>query len=167
MVTVARAVGASSAGQQPVWRPTGGPFQPNNTIKLSLQCPHGVWTGLHKHALHVQTQPHDRGFCYTTIQISGLVAAAGCLSRESWSVPPILEHLITAQMNNADRPVLSIRTRGWRTASSSLLCRQSSSSYSRIVLSNSPNISSAAAVSRWLTKSLTLWTLDMVENMSK
>lgn len=69
---------------------------------------------------------------------------------------------MTAQVNDADRHGLSTRTRTRRTVSSSFLCRQSSSSYSRIVLSNSPNISSAAAVSRWLTKSLTLWTLDIV-----
>lgn len=117
---------------------------------------------------HRRKQPHEDIFSHMTIQISGFVWLRLCvfISRELAepkirSVPLALKHLKTAGMNNVDRPVLSIRTRGLRTASSSFLCRQSSSSYSRIVLSNSSNISSAAAVSRWLTKSLTLWTLDI------
>lgn len=57
----------------------------------------------------------------------------------------------TTENNNERVPALCNRTSGFKTASSSLRCRQSSSSYSEIVLSNSSNISSAAAVSRWLT----------------
>ena len=60
-----------------------------------------------------------------------------------------------------NRPVLCNWTRGWKTASSSFRCRHSSSSYSAIVLSNSSNISSAAAVSRCFTTTLSVWTLDI------
>lgn len=67
----------------------------------------------------------------------------------------------TTENNNERVPALCNRTSGFKTASSSLRCRQSSSSYSEIVLSNSSNISSAAAVSRWLTKALSSRTLDI------
>ena len=60
-----------------------------------------------------------------------------------------------------NRPALCNWTWGCKTASSSFRCRHSSSSYSAIVLSNSSNISSAAAVSRCFTKTLSVWTLDI------
>ena len=60
-----------------------------------------------------------------------------------------------------NRPVLCNWTWGLKTASSSFRCRHSSSSYSAIVLSNSSNISSAAAVSRCFIKTLSVWTLDI------
>lgn len=55
-------------------------------------------------------------------------------------------------------PVLCDPTFGLKSAFSSLCCRQSSSSYSAIVLSNRSIISSAAKLSRLLTKPLSVWT---------
>lgn len=65
-------------------------------------------------------------------------------------------------------PALRTRTSGFRTASSSWRCRslsrferRSCSSYSAIVLSNSPTMSSAAAVRRSFTSPLSTATADM------
>lgn len=105
------------------------------------------------------------GFCLNLQFGAGLCICCRLLSRESWREPQTRSLKIRSFINSRDivaRPVLSTRTSGLRTASRSSLCRRSSSSYSRIVLSNNPNISSAAAVSRWLTKSLIHWILDIV-----
>lgn len=61
------------------------------------------------------------------------------------------------------RPAVRGLFSGVKTASSSFRWRRSSSSsYSLIVLSKCPNISSTAAVSRWLTNSFRLCSLDIL-----
>lgn len=59
------------------------------------------------------------------------------------------------------------RTSGLNAASSSFCCRRTCSSYSANMLSNRSHISSATAVSRWLTKSLMIWTLDILLDKSE
>lgn len=107
--------------------------------------------------------------CSTTVNALTMMQPLGFMAAALPVVPLGLQHMsrlqrcfhFTTENNNERVPALCNRTSGFKTASSSLRCRQSSSSYSEIVLSNSSNISSAAAVSRWLTNALSSRTLDI------
>ena len=135
----------------------------------------------------MESQYYTCFYVYSTIDVLTLCIKSFSLlffsyklSEQCWWNRELQLHCVCCECDNKEvikckvrrrskqnRPVLCNWTWGWRTASSSFRCRHSSSSYSAIVLSNSSNISSAAAVSRCFIKTLSVWTLDIFTDSHK